>query len=273
MAVVYDICITEMENQRAMKQYIHYFFKLKFYLGLADACRVLWAKEIAKSSLRVKGVNHEFFIRYDDFADNQIFNEVILRKAYAGLLHEKRTVRRILDLGANIGLASITFLSEYPDAEIVAVEPEMENFSLLLKNVAPYNERKERARCLRAGVWNKDGKLLLVDSQTGSHGYRVTEYGQGEQLRKDEIEVYSIRSLLRNAGWEGKMIDIVKVDIEGSEKELFEADTEWLEYVRCLVVETHDRFKPGSSKAVFAALSEHDYRLVVRGSNLIFYLK
>ena len=50
-------------------------------------------------------------------------------------------------------------------------------------------------------------------------------------------------------------IDILKVDIEGAEKEVFET-CDWIDAINCLMIETHDRFKPGSSAAVDAVTAE-----------------
>ena len=68
------------------------------------------------------------------------------------------------------------------------------------------------------------------------------------------------------------LVDILKIDIEGSEKEIFEQGfEEWLPFTKILIVETHDRYKQGSSKAVLKAVSAYNFSLEVSGENLIFY--
>jgi hypothetical protein len=67
-------------------------------------------------------------------------------------------------------------------------------------------------------------------------------------------------------------IDILKIDIEGSEKEIFENGFEDLIPVtKLIIVETHDRYKPGTSKAVFSAIGKNDFSLELSGENLILY--
>jgi hypothetical protein len=69
-------------------------------------------------------------------------------------------------------------------------------------------------------------------------------------------------------------IDILKLDIEGAEKELFRAGFEsWLPNTRLLIVELHDRMVPGCSKALFEAVSKYDFDCETRWENLIFYNK
>jgi len=48
-------------------------------------------------------------------------------------------------------------------------------------------------------------------------------------------------------------IDLLKIDIEGSEKEVFEA-CDWQDRLDSIVIELHDRFKPGCSQVVNRAL-------------------
>src|SRR5688500_19248701 len=45
--------------------------------------------------------------------------------------------RTIVDVGANVGYASVYFASKYPRARIIAVEPEATDFALLKRNTAP----------------------------------------------------------------------------------------------------------------------------------------
>lgn len=57
-------------------------------------------------------------------------------------------------------------------------------------------------------------------------------------------------------------IAILKVDIEGSEKELFESNIEeWLPKTKVIIIELHDRMKSGTSMSFFKALYNYDYSL------------
>jgi hypothetical protein len=63
------------------------------------------------------------------------------------------------------------------------------------------------------------------------------------------------------------------MDIESAEKEVFEAGIDnWITKVGCLVVELHDRYKPGCSKTAFKELSNYNFELHLRGENLFFTL-
>ncbi len=67
-------------------------------------------------------------------------------------------------------------------------------------------------------------------------------------------------------------VDLLKIDIEGSEFEVFSGDCSWLKRVGIIVIELHDYMRPGCSKALMDALScLSDYALSWKGENLIIY--
>lgn len=69
--------------------------------------------------------------------------------------------------------------------------------------------------------------------------------------------------------------DWIKMDIEGSEKEVLEAPdaAEWLDSCNMLVIELHDRMKPGTSASLFRMVSGRQFDFDVKGENLLFYFK
>ena len=77
--------------------------------------------------------------------------------------------------------------------------------------------------------------------------------------REDDatVEGWDIPSLLELAG--GREIDLLKVDIEGSELEIFDNNSSrWLPKVRNICIELHG---PDCEKAFLRALGDFDYDL------------
>ncbi len=65
-------------------------------------------------------------------------------------------------------------------------------------------------------------------------------------------------------------IDILKLDIEGAEQELFESDSDtWLDRVNALIVELHDRLRPGCSDAFYRAIRRHNFARLYRGEHVL----
>ena len=179
--------------------------------------------------------------------DPGTYSEILMHHEYAiELSLEPKT---ILDAGANIGMASIYFANRYPNARIVAVEAEQDNYQLLLRNVEPY----KNITAVHAALWNCDGKIgvSLPDASTGSSGN--WSFIVGDDFHEKNVRAVTITTLMREMNI--SCFELVKIDIEGAECEVFE-NTEWLAGTKCLMIELHDRFRTGCLDAVTASMQE-----------------
>jgi hypothetical protein len=71
-----------------------------------------------------------------------------------------------------------------------------------------------------------------------------------------------------------KYIDILKIDIEGSEMELFHSNYEnWLPRTKMILIELHERLLPGSSESFYKTLSQYNHSTSKLGENLIVNMK
>jgi FkbM family methyltransferase len=147
----------------------------------------------------------------------------------------------IVDVGAHIGMSSIYFALKYPAARIIAIEPQPANFQALVSNTAPYKQIFP----IQAALWRDDGEVNLTRSTVHPKGAFCIS-GTGDQ----RVRSVTMRTLMREAGVDS--IDLLKMDIEGAEKEVF-AGCDWLDKVRVLAIELHDRVNPGCSGTVVAA--------------------
>jgi FkbM family methyltransferase len=173
--------------------------------------------------------------------DVSVYEDVLVHGQYA--LSLPFLPETIVDAGANIGMASVYYANRYPRAQIVAVEAEASNFQILVRNVRSYSNILP----IHAAVWHRDGQIALTaqagtDSATSKVGFFV-HGGEGVPVR-----AITIPTLMREAHISS--IDLLKMDIEGAEKEVFETAPAWIGKVRCLAIELHDRFRPGCRAAV-----------------------
>lgn len=234
------------------------FSIIRKYLPFFEAWQVYSSFKKGRP-IRLNGIRHLFSIRKNPF-DFATFVEVLLRREYDIDLAESPA--NIIDAGANIGLTSIFLANKYPQANIIALEPDTENFNLLKTNVEVYpNVYPEPA-----GLWGKEAHLKIVDKGVGNNAFTVEEVAPGTN---DALKAHSVKSIMKRMNWEN--VDLLKIDIEGSEKEVFACGYEtWLPLVKVLVIELHDRMIPGCSKAFFKAISTFDFSFEVKGENLIF---
>jgi len=170
--------------------------------------------------------------------------------------------KTIIDAGANIGLTAIFFAAKYPNSKIVAVEAEAANFRMLQKNVAAY----PNILPVHAALWSHDGEIAVgqPDPKGGAGGEWafVTHEGEGDRVR-----ALTMRTLMEES--EIDKLDLVKMDIEGAEREVFKS-CDWTESLKCLMIELHDRFVPGCSEIVNRAMAGyHSFKV---GETTIFFL-
>jgi FkbM family methyltransferase len=169
----------------------------------------------------------------------------------------------IVDAGANIGGASLYFAHKYPNAKILALEPETSNFVLLKHNCAAM----ENIVPIQAALWAQSEYLTLADPDAEKWCFTVKPSCDGEQ----NIRGMTIEELMQEFGVDH--IDLLKMDIEGGEKEVFgSGPTPWLDHVYTIAIELHDRYKPGCAQAFYAALQGRRFFQAVRGENIIVKL-
>ena len=95
----------------------------------------------------------------------------------------------------------------------------------------------------------------VVDPGIGHWGFQVAANGDaGSAARIEKVEALSIPTLMRRYGLD--WIDILKVDIEGAEKELFESAPGWIDKVQTVMIELHDRLKPGCTDSFNRATAD-----------------
>ncbi|MGH7086872.1 MAG: FkbM family methyltransferase [Acetobacteraceae bacterium] len=147
----------------------------------------------------------------------------------------------ILDLGANVGLASLYFAKNWPRAQIIAVEPEAQNYRVTCDNLAGIPNTLP----IHAGVASEDGTVRIVDPRAEAYAMRTEITAQGAP---GAIPAFSVQSLLRKAVADAIPF-IVKIDIEGFERNLFSKNSDWVELFPIIIIELHDRIVPGEGVA------------------------
>jgi FkbM family methyltransferase len=200
--------------------------------------------------------------------DVPAFIQIFIAKSYE--LSAKIPVQLIIDGGANVGYASVWFANQFPGAEIVAIEPEGENFAILRENTWYYPD----IRLIQAAIWNKPGEVNLVthDAANAWLGHWALRVEEVAGVAKRGVKAVTIDEILRGTG--RSHIDILKLDIEGAEKEVFSDNyASWLSRTNILILELHDRFKAGCREAVYSAVRNFDFTEYQRGENTFFFRK
>jgi len=158
----------------------------------------------------------------------------------------------IIDAGANIGTSAIYFAIKYPNARILAVEPEESNFEMLLKNTGNYGN----IIAINAAILGVTGKRFIQNRFTGHWGYTISDTHNKTESTGQEIDCVTVGSLMEKYSID--KIDLLKMDIEGGEKDVLENSSDWIGSVGIMTVELHDRICVGCEKAFY--LSTKDFK-------------
>jgi FkbM family methyltransferase len=170
----------------------------------------------------------------------------------------------IIDLGANIGCASLYFLYIFRRSHLIALEPDYENFAILSDNLRNYTTR---ATLLNAGAGPKDAFCKNVNSAEGSDQFDAFRF---EESDSGKIKMRSLKGLLSEYSSNHQRV-ILKVDIEGYERYIFEGETSWFDNVDIVFIEGHDWMIPRASTLsdFLSLVSNKNFDVFVRGENII----
>lgn len=234
-------------------------FRFIYKIGLIKALLFFITIFAAAEEYKTKWKGRQVLLRKHS-TDFSVFRQVLVFEQYKIKPLKTEEVKVIVDLGANIGLSVLYFKEKYPQAMIIAVEPEKENYDLMLRNLAGLPD----IHCMNNAVWNTNKTLGVFDNGGGEYSYLVKEQDRDERAAICSVTINEIiekHQLLK--------IDLLKIDIEGSEKELFSGNyASWLPKVRCIVIEVHDWFRPGCAASFFRAISRMEYTMSFKGENI-----
>lgn len=179
-------------------------------------------------------------------SDLAVFYQIFIHREYA-CLDQVANAGLILDCGANVGYSSAYFLSRFPQSQVIAVEPDPDNFDVLRANLAPYGSR---ASSLQAAIWSHPASLALSTTPYRSGAEWSRQVRECEVDEAGSLPAVDIGTLLQESGHE--RISILKMDIEGAEAVVFAGDCDdWIDRVDHLVIELHDDSHFGPATEIF----------------------
>ena len=155
------------------------------------------------------------------------------------ILHERQYRLRtplvdpavVVDAGANIGVAALYFRALYPGAELHCFEPASENFALLERNLGSF----DGVELNQAAVGAQAGELELhLNPHAATHSLIDAQEGGETEV----VPVLDLASYLDERNIE--RVDLLKVDVEGSELDLLRGLGRHLARVRVIVGEMHE---------------------------------
>lgn len=193
-------------------------------------------------------------------SDINVFDQVFLTGQYDFEDLASLNPTTIVDAGAHIGTSTIFFAHLFPNANIIAIEPEESNLTLLRRNIEPY----PRVNVLRAGLWDRNCFLRIANPTADTWAFQTVKADPGLD-RVPGISIEGVLNLLGNT-----RLNLLKLDIEGAEKQLFaDPAATWLDSLDVLIIELHDRFTPGCAQALYKSIGNRPFLQHCKGDSLM----
>src|SRR5580658_2154461 len=156
--------------------------------------------------------------------DLHSIREIWFQEAYR--LPFKDSSGVLLDLGANIGMASLWLAKNYSFTRVIAVEPDPNNAALVRQNLELNGIAGE---ILEAAVGPKEAMARFEFSELSNLG-RLSENGS-------LVQMISVGTIIQK--FAVTKFALIKIDIEGGEQELFDGPAEWLARTDAIIIEFH----------------------------------
>ena len=157
-----------------------------------------------------------------------------------------KELRVAVDIGANIGVATLYFLSRNSGSVVYAYEPVPRNAERFLTNIAPFSSRCELSR---VAVGPRSGMVDFGVEPTGKFG--GINVASSERI---SVPCVAINDILEQVLSKHSEIDCLKIDVEGTEREtLSSIGREFWSRIRRVYAESCDSqsFLPGNFRRTF----------------------
>jgi len=141
-------------------------------------------------------------------------------------------IRTIVDIGANVGAATIYFAMQFPGARVLAFEPAPDSFALLSANTSDLHQ----IRCFNVGLFDRDQETDLYQGRDDAVEDSIGR-SREQSNRAVQVQLRAAREAIQEAGVEG--IDLLKMDTEGCEVPILNSLVPVLSNVGVIYIEFH----------------------------------
>ena len=195
--------------------------------------------------------------------DVQVAQQVLMQKDYQPLVdlifrqRQQQSIEYVVDAGANVGYATIFFKKIFARSVCFAIEPDTDNYGLLLENIRVNN--LENVFPVKAALWTSAKRLTI------SRSFRDGKEWSISVAETDNNGIGTTQGITVGAFMEEHLlprIDVLKMDIEGAEAFIFSTDAhpeQFLPKVRFLALEIHEEKE--AREQILDALRESHFEM------------
>lgn len=165
----------------------------------------------------------------------QTINEIFSNKHYN--FKSNKTAPTILDCGSNIGIATIFFKMQYPDAKITCFEPDPLAFVCLKQNIAANNLKDvtpiNAALSAKKGIADFFGQVNMNNPDSRGNSTNANWGSQRKISNSIKVQTVKLSDHITHK------IDFLKLDVEGAEQEVLNELGDKLHLIEEAIIEVH----------------------------------
>jgi FkbM family methyltransferase len=197
-------------------------------LGFSNAFKfeLAWSLKQPQVQVKIPGYPSPFEIRRNE-SDYSVFLTIFLDRELDEFIPV--SPRLIIDGGANVGYSTAYYANRYPQAKIIAIEPSAENCRRIKQHCAAF----ENVTVIEGGLWSKSGYLRIANPEDPAWAYRCELV---DRPGNDTFPAFTMEQVIASSG--EARCDLLKLDVEGAEEQLF-TDGDWVDRVDAVLVEVH----------------------------------
>ncbi len=246
-----------------MKKALKFYFNSLIDEGLINLSIRIFHRFKNKDYYLAQQNNSKFLIRHNS-ADLNLYLQTFKQHLYK--LNGIEQLKTIFDIGAYNGTTTRYFAQNAPNSTIHAFEPGISTFKALKYNLKSFPNVK-----LVQAALHSTAKILEIGSDTNFDlGGSIVSKLNREKV--EEVKCLNINKYCKDQNIQN--IDLLKVNIEGGEIDLFNTiDESLIKNIKIIFVDLHDRKVSGCSKALFDRLTSYNYDIEIRKHFLIVYKK
>jgi len=197
------------------------------------------------------------FFRGSTF-DALINAEIFGREEYKNLINISISkINSVIDIGAQTGVFTLYMISRNPNLNIKCIEAVKDNFDVLHKNIE-LNGLSNQVKLFHNAAWGTSGSFVTINlHSTNSGGNSVFLNNARKYFDKEKVQTISLKDIVGD-----EPCDLLKVDIEGAEYEVFKhVDINTLNKISNIVMEVHGSTEENESLRFI--LEQHGFKVDV----------
>ncbi len=186
-------------------------------------------------NLKTKNINGFSIFYRNEKEFKIIYKENFLDQEYK--FYSKKENPFIIDCGSHIGLSILYLKKVYPDSEIIGFEPNPENYQILLKNIK--TNKLSNIKVFNLALSNKTGNMNFFINLD-----QYAPWTWGDTLipnmwgKNHKTKIIPTKTKLLST-YITRPVNLLKIDIEGSEQAILKEIESKLYLVETIVLEYH----------------------------------